>query len=52
MISEIDIKPKEGTKAEFDTWRWAPMASVPKLIVPFKREVYERVTFAFGHLAG
>jgi putative (di)nucleoside polyphosphate hydrolase len=49
---EIDIKPKEDTKAEFDTWRWAPMASVPKLIVPFKREVYERVTFAFGHLAG
>lgn len=49
---EIDIKPKEGTKAEFDTWRWAPMASVPKLIVPFKREVYERVTSAFGHLVG
>jgi putative (di)nucleoside polyphosphate hydrolase len=49
---EIDIKPKEGAKAEFDTWRWAPMASVPKLIVPFKREVYERVTSAFGHLVG
>lgn len=49
---EIDIKPKEGTKAEFETWRWAPMASVPKLIVPFKREIYERVTSAFGYLAG
>ena len=48
---EIDIAAKEGTKAEFDSWRWAPLASVPKLIVPFKRDVYERVTSAFGHLA-
>ncbi|AGK59851.1 RNA pyrophosphohydrolase [Hyphomicrobium denitrificans 1NES1] len=50
--SEVDIAPKEGAKAEFDAWRWAPIASVPKLIIPFKREVYERVTSAFGHLAG
>ncbi|HEY8194834.1 MAG TPA: RNA pyrophosphohydrolase [Hyphomicrobium sp.] len=50
--SEINIAPKEGTKAEFDAWRWAPIASVPKLIVPFKRDVYERVTAAFGHFAG
>ena len=49
---EIDIKPKDGLKAEFDRWRWAPMASVPKLIVPFKRDIYQRVTDAFGHLAG
>jgi putative (di)nucleoside polyphosphate hydrolase len=49
--SEIDISPKEGTKAEFDTWRWAPIEAVPKLIVPFKREVYERVTGDFAHLA-
>jgi putative (di)nucleoside polyphosphate hydrolase len=50
--SEIDIAPKEGTKAEFITWRWAPIASVPKLIVPFKRDVYESVTSAFGQFAG
>jgi putative (di)nucleoside polyphosphate hydrolase len=50
--SEIDIAPKEGTKAEFNTWRWAPIASVPKLIVPFKRDVYESVTSAFGQFAG
>jgi putative (di)nucleoside polyphosphate hydrolase len=49
--SEIDILPKEGTKAEFDTWRWAPLETVPKLIVPFKREIYERVTGDFAHLA-
>jgi len=49
--SEIDIAPKEGTKAEFDTWKWAPIESVPELIVPFKREIYERVTGDFAHLA-
>jgi putative (di)nucleoside polyphosphate hydrolase len=47
---EIDIASKEGTKAEFDTWRWVPIATVPKLIVPFKRDLYEQVTRAFEHL--
>ena len=49
--SEIDIAAKDGTKAEFERWRWAPIDLVPKLIVPFKRGVYEQVTGAFGHLA-
>lgn len=50
--SEIDIRAKNGLKAEFDDWRWSPMSQVPDYVVPFKREVYERVTQAFGHLAG
>jgi putative (di)nucleoside polyphosphate hydrolase len=50
--SEIDIAAKEGLKAEFESWRWAPVASVPKLIAPFKRPVYERVTADFAHFAG
>jgi putative (di)nucleoside polyphosphate hydrolase len=49
--SEIDIGPKEGLKAEFEAWRWAPIELVPKLIVPFKRAVYESVTSEFAHLA-
>lgn len=49
--SEIDIGAKDGLKAEFETWRWAPMKLVPRLIVPFKREVYEQVTRNFAHLA-
>ena len=49
--SEINLFPKEGAKAEFDTWRWVPIASVPELIVPFKRPVYEQITGAFRHLA-
>ncbi len=49
--SDIDVGPKDGVKSEFETWRWAPLSSVPKLIVPFKRHVYEQVAGTFGHLA-
>lgn len=48
---EIDIRAKDGLKAEFESWRWAPIDLVPKLIVPFKRQVYEQVTGEFAHLA-
>lgn len=48
--SEIDISGNGG-KPEFEAWRWAPMDMVPKLIVPFKRPLYERVVQAFSHLS-
>lgn len=48
---EIDVSPKHGLKAEFESWRWAPIDIVPKLIVPFKRPLYESVVSAFGHFA-
>jgi putative (di)nucleoside polyphosphate hydrolase len=41
--SEIDLRPREGHEQEFDAWRWAPLAELPSLVVPFKREVYERM---------
>ena len=41
-----------GHMAEFDRWEWKDMASLPDLIVPFKRSVYLQVMEAFGHLAG
>ena len=49
--SEIDISPKHGLTAEFERWRWAPIDVVPKLIAPYKRSLYERVTGSFAHLA-
>lgn len=49
--SEINLAPL-GHKQEFDQWRWAPMAEVLDLIVPFKRGVYEQVIADFHHLAG
>lgn len=42
---------RPGHKAEFDTWRWAPIAELPGLIVPFKREVYDQVLAEFAPLA-
>jgi putative (di)nucleoside polyphosphate hydrolase len=52
--TEIDIdRPGGGRhKPEFDAWRWEPMANLPRLIIPFKRPVYEKVVAAFaGHAA-
>ena len=45
------LSPAGGVKPEFDTWRWTRMETLPSLIIPFKRDVYERVVNAFGHLA-
>ena len=37
---------------EFMTWRWIDPADLPRLIVPFKKELYEQVLAAFAkHLA-
>ena len=44
--SEIDLNPP-GHKAEFDAWRWAPVADLPSLVVPFKRAVYTEVVAEF-----
>jgi putative (di)nucleoside polyphosphate hydrolase len=50
--SEIAINPPPGGHAaEFDAWAWKPMEQLPRLIVPFKRKLYEQVVAAFRHLA-
>jgi len=51
--SEIDVeRPGDGgSEPEFDAWRWAPIAALPALVVPFKRPVYEAVVAAFAGLA-
>ena len=45
---DIDINTAEP---EFDAWRWAPIAELLDLVVPFKRHVYADLVAAFGHLA-
>jgi putative (di)nucleoside polyphosphate hydrolase len=46
--SEIDIAhPAGGLEPEFTEWRWEPLQNLPGLVVPFKREVYERVVAEF-----
>ncbi len=47
--SEINIDPV-GHEKEFDAWAWKPIAELPGLIVPFKRNVYNEVCAYFAHL--
>ena len=50
--SEINVTHPDGmAHAEFDAWRWEPLANIPRLIVPFKRSVYERVASEFSRFA-
>jgi putative (di)nucleoside polyphosphate hydrolase len=44
---DIDIATEHP---EFLEWKWAPLAEVPRLIVPFKRSVYEDVVAEFRPL--
>ena len=49
---EIDVAhPAAGHKPEFLEWRWEPMRNLPKLIIPLKRRVYERVVKEFAKFA-
>jgi len=41
----------DGAHAEFSAWKWTPMATLPQLIVPFKRQLYSELVAEFGHLA-
>jgi putative (di)nucleoside polyphosphate hydrolase len=41
----------QGHDQEFSNWKWAPMADLPKMVVPFKRALYAKVVKAFADLA-
>lgn len=45
--SDIDLN---AHAAEFDTWRWIDIDDLPRLIVDFKRPVYEQVVAEFRHV--
>ena len=45
---DIDIATQHP---EFSRWKWAEMAELPDLIVPFKRKLYSALVEEFGHLA-
>ena len=53
LESEINIaSPAGGHKPEFIDWRWVAMSKLPELVVPFKRQTYERVVAEFRMFAG
>ncbi len=43
----LDLDPHP----EFDAWRWAPLAELPGLAVPFKRPIYDVLAREFARFA-
>lgn len=50
--AEIDVTAPGGGKfsPEFDSWRWELLSRTPSLIVPFKKQAYEKVVAAFADI--
>ncbi len=48
--SEISLDCHGQHKPEFDSWKWVKLKKIPKLVVPFKREVYEQLVLEFKYL--
>jgi putative (di)nucleoside polyphosphate hydrolase len=51
--NEIDVERPGGErhKPEFGEWRWEKLERVPELIVPFKRDVYEKIAAEFSRFS-
>lgn len=48
---DADIRLDLDPHPEFDAWRWAPLADLPGLAVPFKRPIYDVLARDFAALA-
>jgi putative (di)nucleoside polyphosphate hydrolase len=49
---EINVTaPAGGHEPEFIDWRWVELRDLPDLVVPFKRQTYERVAKEFERFA-
>ncbi|MEP1230031.1 MAG: RNA pyrophosphohydrolase [Litorimonas sp.] len=49
--ADEQINLKAHKEQEFSSWKWQPLADAPDLIVPFKRNVYDKVTTEFERFA-
>ena len=48
---DSDIRLDLDPHPEFDAWRWARLAKLPAMAVPFKRAIYERLAVDFAEFA-
>jgi len=48
---DADIRLDLDPHPEFDAWRWAHLAELPAMAVPFKRAIYERLAADFARYA-
>lgn len=46
--SDIDLNAHKHP--EFSAWKWVDFQSIPDLIVPFKKELYQEIVDGFRHL--
>jgi putative (di)nucleoside polyphosphate hydrolase len=49
--TDADIDLNTHKHPEFGEWKWAPLATLPDFIVPFKRDLYRELVKEFGYLA-
>jgi putative (di)nucleoside polyphosphate hydrolase len=49
--TDSDIRLDLDPHPEFDAWRWARLAELPGMAVPFKRAIYERLALDFARYA-
>jgi len=48
---EAEIDPVSVEHPEFSTWRWAGLDELPRIAVPFKRDVYKALAVEFASIA-
>lgn len=48
---DSDIRLDRDPDPEFDAWRWAPLADLPGMAVPFKRAIYDVLAVSFARYA-
>lgn len=49
--TDSDIRLDADPHPEFDAWRWAKLADLTAMAVPFKREIYEVLAVSFARFA-
>jgi putative (di)nucleoside polyphosphate hydrolase len=49
--NDADIRLDLDPHPEFDAWRWARLAELPAMAVPFKRSIYDRLAVDFARFA-
>ena len=45
---DSDINLEAHQQREFETWQWRKLSDCPDMVVPFKRQVYERIVAGFS----
>jgi putative (di)nucleoside polyphosphate hydrolase len=49
--TDAEIRLDLDPHPEFDAWRWARLAELPDMAVPFKRAIYDRLAVDFAAFA-